>query len=178
MIRLHRRHRLLLGALALAATIWLLDRLSGGTGPPPAQAGGTPHAPPPAPPDWSAVDALIGRVIALRGADEAPRLPDPVRDVFQPSALLADLLAAAQAPPPAATEPPPEDPAADFAARHRLSATVLGTQPLAVVDDVVVGLGAVLDGHKLVAVERDAVVFEALVTRVRVRLTMPVPGSP
>jgi len=179
MIRLQRRHRLLLGALVLAATIWLFDRLSHGTGPQPAQARGSASAPMPAVlPDWGDVNALVSRIVALRGADKAPRLPDSARDVFQPSALFTGLLAAAEVQPPADAEPSREKSPVDFAARHRLSATVLGAEPLAVVDDIVVGLGAVVDGHTLVAVERDAVVFEEQATGAQVRLTLPAPGVP
>lgn len=178
-MRLQRRHRLLLGALVLAATIWLFDRLSGGAGPQPAQAQGNDSAPAPtASLAWDDVNALVSRVVALRQGGDERRLPETARDLFQPSALLAQLLAATEAPVPSAAESPPADTPGDFGARHRLSGVVLGAEPLAVVDDVVVGLGAVLDGHTLVSVERDAVVFEETATGVRLRLTLPAPGVP
>ncbi len=178
-MRLQRRHRLLLGALVLAVTIWLLDRLSGRTGPQPAQAKGNGTAPAPTTSlAWDDADALLRRLAALRADGDERRLPETARDPFQPSALLAQLLPATEVPMPSGAESPPADTPGNFGARHRLAGVVLGAEPLAVVDDVVVGLGAVLDGHTLVAVERDAVVFEETATGVRVRLTLPGPGVP
>ena len=63
-------------------------------------------------------------------------------------------------------------PGHEFANTHLLTGVIIGHLPLAQVDGRLLPLGAVLDGHTLIAIERDFVVFERATDRERVALEL------
>lgn len=115
------------------------------------------------------VEQVIGRLASQ--STEPPAIPDEgARDPFA-------------AAPPSTAIPPDEhaeqdqqqDPAMDFAERHRLDGVLAGPQPVAIVDSIVCPLGTRIDGFRLVRIEATRAVFERHGVRVELKLE---PQSP
>jgi len=158
MRRLNARQRLLLGALLLAGVILALDRFTGRAQPAAAQAQPGTTAPAAAPLGWQEVETRLARVQEnyVSVAAELQRLE---RDLFVPSAAIDATYGTLQTAPEREETQSVVDPAAEFRARHRLLGVMLGSLPLATIDDRVLPLGAELEGYRLVRVTRDQVVF-------------------
>lgn len=160
MKRIPPRHKLLGGALTLALLIWAADSYLGG-GPPPAQAS-------PAKTDtnspevaaWQDVSELVARLTCRHYTPIADALRRADRDLFLPTPQFEAAFAPAEEFAADAAQEAEPDPAVDFAARHRLVGVLLGKQPLAVIDNHLLAVNAELDGHRLVEVHRDRVVFQ------------------
>lgn len=156
MILASRRVRMLLGGLSFTTVVWATDWITGRGAPQPALAGegvATPAASQPAPLD---VDALIA-AITLNEPSDAIELD--FRDPFTPSGKLLEL---EQKPAPAAARDPAAQAAADaptFDHAHVLHAAIIGDVPLALVDGVLLSIGAELDGLRLAEIYRDHVIF-------------------
>ncbi|MBP9024716.1 MAG: hypothetical protein KBH81_01060, partial [Phycisphaerae bacterium] len=63
-------------------------------------------------------------------------------------------------------------PGHEFANTHLLTGVIIGHLPLAQVDGRLLPLGAVLEGHTLIAIERDFVVFENATDSERITLEL------
>jgi hypothetical protein len=176
MKRISAKNGALVGALLLVGAIWVFDHSSGGSRPETLQAAqSTGDAQPVVTLDWEPVAETVEQL--TRGdytsvIDELDRLE---HDVFLPgpeltfTTTLDELEGAGLA---AVAEP--EDVAATpgFAARHKLPGVVVGVQPLAVVDGLVLPLNSDLDGYMLVDVQRDYVVFADAASGERVTLEL------
>ncbi|MGD8453712.1 MAG: hypothetical protein PVJ57_18010 [Phycisphaerae bacterium] len=179
MSRLSKRHRMLGGvlltALSFLAGDWYLK-----TGEP-AKAQGAAHGSGGAGGSgaiatrWEDVSGLVAQLTDTHYTSVADELASVDRDLFVPTAVveeafpvvepvLSEAEEAAAAPPPA---PPPS-----FEEVHRLVGVMIGAHPLAVIDDLVVPVGGVVDGHELVEVQRDYVVLKSRETGLLVRLTV------
>jgi len=180
MKRLTKQQRLLAAGLTLALGIWAVDTLTGKkAGPVRAQAAQATTPPPAAAVDWEQVNTLVARLTEQRYVSVAPELDQTSRDLFAPSAAMESSLA------PVEPVIEPNAPAiqeaaiADFRDRHELSGVVIGRHPLAIVDGHVLRPGSELDGHRLVELQRDYVVFQAAQTGTRVTLKLiPRTGKP
>lgn len=182
-MRLTRRQRVLLGALGLAATVWLIDALAGSGGPRPAA--GNPAAAPVAGPNgpvarWQSAGDEVARLVQHRYEPLAEDAAVWARDLFQPTPAMERALGPATPPAEpaaAAPGPPSEPPRPGFAERHRLLGVMLGDVPVAVVDGRLLVPNSDLDGFVLVDVQRDYVVFERRADGERVRLELESPLS-
>lgn len=94
------------------------------------------------------------------------------RDVFAPTPAMLAELGPAHAPEVVEPAPASSQPNS-FAQRHRLDGVMLGRRPLAVVDGVVVPLGATFDRHRLIAVDRNGAIFSDGEQRVELRVPIP-----
>ena len=109
------------------------------------------------------LDAFIEKVTRSDYRSVAGELDMIGRDVFVPTSLLTSAIY----PPREVSlmtleaEAPAEEAEAQksFPERHTLVGVMIGGQALAAVDDQVIALGSELDGHVLVEVKRDYVVF-------------------
>lgn len=164
------RHGVLGGALLLACGLWAVDHFRGG--PRRAQAEQPLATPAAAAPDEAAVADLVARVTDNSYAPLTAELAGLSRDLFVAPPALAAQIAPAQA---VEQEPPataPAVPPPGFAEVHRLTGVVIGAKRYAVVDDRLLAPGVVLDGHRLIEVQRAAVVFEDVETGRTVRLEL------
>lgn len=169
MKRPKKRQRLLISAACLALVGWLLDSALR-DGPTEAQAGsstdGTRQTV-----RWQDISGLIERYTHVQYESLARELAALDRDLFVPTpAITARLFER-----PIDDDGEAEQAAAERAAfsdRHRLTGVVLGRQPLAVIDGQVVRSGDRLDGHHVLEVQRDSVVLECDITKLRVVLSM------
>ncbi|MEW6200132.1 MAG: hypothetical protein AB1601_15890 [Planctomycetota bacterium] len=153
------RQRLLLGALVVAGGIWLADSQMGGGQPKPAQAQSAAAAQGTAPAIvWQDVGPLLTRLTNTDYSSVAGRLEQQERDLFMPTPVIESALGPAAVVEEDDTQPA-VDRAAQFKERHRLVGVLLGGTGWAVIDDRLYPLRAELDGYRLVAIERDRVVF-------------------
>lgn len=153
------RQRLLLGALVVAGGIWLADSQMGGGQPKPAQAQSAAAAHGTAPTIvWQDVGPLLTRLTNTDYSSVARRLERQERDLFMPTPAIESALGPAAVVEEDDTQPA-VDRAAQFKERHRLVGVLLGGTGWAVIDDRLYPLRAELDGYRLVAIERDRVVF-------------------
>lgn len=169
------RQRLLAGALLIALAIAGIDHLVGRGQPAAAQASeAAPTSAPAAPADWHDVDDLVQRLTHNDYEPVGVELAQLPRDLFVSTPLANAAFAAADPPPgPEDAEPVPESVrAAEFTARHKLRGVLLGAEPLAAVDALLLPLDAELDGYRLAQIERDYVVFQHSDGEARVRLEL------
>lgn len=169
-----QRRRTLIGVLALAGVGWAIDALliRGGSAPRTAQAELVVAEATPV--DARDVDTLIAR-LQRSSADAAPLPIDELqRNPFAPSETLRAQLA------PASTVDAPDAPDAaarktvqQFAAAHRLTGTLAGPQPTALIDGRVVRLGDAIDGFVVVEIAPGRVVLRR--DEVAAVLTVPEP---
>jgi hypothetical protein len=173
--RISPRKRLLGGVLLLALGIWALDRFTGVGQPTPAQAGQqAPATGLPVTAEWQDVTELVARLTNTGYAPVASELRELDRDLFLPTAQIEEAFHRPVA------EPPPEEPAdkqaaeppQDFGTRHRLVGVMLGPNPMAVIDGHVLPLDSQVDGHALIQVARDYVVFRETATGAQVTLEL------
>ena len=177
MKRLTLRQRVLVGALVGAGLIGGVDWLTRG-GPAPAAAGqdgeGETSG---ALSGWVGIDEAVARLTTTGYVSVAGDISKLGRDLFRPTPLIngafREPMMAPSAPPSEIEQQKVGQPVA-FSDQHTLSGVVTGAVPLAVVDDRVLPLHGRLDGHVLVEVQRDCVVFEASATGERVRLRLEV----
>lgn len=183
MTKLAKRHRLLGGALLLAAGAWAVDHFTSG-GPKPAQAtpaptvgtattvnptGGPVNA---GPTSWTDVQTLVSRLTDTQYTSVDTELAALDRDLFRPTPLIdaaftgPELDAAARE---AEANQPAQPP---FEERHRLTGVMLGAKPLAIVDGQLLPLRSAFDEHVLVELRRDYVVFVRVADGARVRLDL------
>ncbi len=154
------RQRLLLGALLVAGGIWLADSQMGGGQPRPAQAQSAASAQAAAPTVvWQDVGPLLTRLTNTDYSSVAGRLEQQERDLFMPTPAIESALGPAAVVVEEDDAQPAVDRAAQFKERHRLVGVLVGGTGWAVIDDRLYPLRAELDGYRLVAIERDRVVF-------------------
>jgi hypothetical protein len=185
--RITARQRMLLVVAAVAAAGWGLDTLLR-TKPKPAKAGvAAAVSTVPQAVDWDAVERLVTQLTGSQYDSVAGQVATLRRDAFVPTPLIRAAVAPPPPPAPAPPEPvvveaeaPSEPVEADFAVRHVLSGVTLGSHPLAVVNSRVLRLSDTLDGHTLIAIQRDAVTFRCQMTASEVVLRLrheSVPGD-
>ena len=175
------------GALVVVAGFWAVDRLTGVGGPASAQADPSqPGQSSVGPAAWQDVSELVTSLTGTEYQSVAGEVEGLRRDLFVPTPLID---AAFAEPEPAVISETPEleeDVASqpDFASRHRLGGVIIGDKPLAVIDDRLLPIGSELDGHTLVEVHRDCVVFRQVGTELLVTLELeqrpenPPPNGP
>jgi len=183
MKRLNRTQRLLAAALVLAVGIWAVDSLTRGGGPRQANAQQSAETTVPAPADWGDVAKLVERLTRSEYAPVATGLAQVERDLFLPTPAIERVILEASPPPEEERGAPPAEQAEpEFPDRHQLLGVMLGTTPLAVVDDLVVPRHAMLDGHVLIELHQYHVVFAEPATGKRFTLTLEAqtarPGTP
>ena len=168
MKRIPATQRMLIGVLTLAGLAWAVDAYTGTTRPAAASAAlSQVPVTVTGPANWEEVDEMVRRLTQISYDSVAEKLIGLNRDLFMPTPLID----AACAPLPAPVEetaPETRDaapPKPEFGALHELGGVILGESPLAVVDDRVLPLGAVLDGYILVELQRDYAVFQHLETQ-------------
>jgi hypothetical protein len=110
-------------------------------------------------------EALERFLLAPESPPLGPSFDRALRDPFVASAEMQVALSPAPLPPAAAAESavagPANAPAAlPFSERHKLEGVVAGQTPLALVDGRALRIGALLDGHRLIRIERDRVEFD------------------
>lgn len=173
MIKLTQRRRLLGGVLLIAAGFWVADHLGGGgTKPRPAQAAPTPDAAPPLTVgEWPEVGELVASVTRPPYQPVEPELDRLPRDLFAPTDHVERMLAQSVPTPPPESQPAPTA-GPSFAERHTFSGILHGARPLAVVDQRVLPLQAELDGHVLIEIQRDYVIFRPVAGGADVKLTL------
>jgi hypothetical protein len=162
MTQITGRQKLLGGAALLAAVVWAVDWFAGGGRPAPAQA--SPSAAEQSSttqPAWQDVNDLVARLTSRRYVPVADELDELPRDLFLPTPLIESALGRAE---PEETDQPdqPNDSKRsepDFASRHKLVGVMLGTAPVAVIDEHMVPLNTDFDGYTLTEIQRDYVVF-------------------
>lgn len=164
---LSRRHKLLGGVLSVAAMVWVFDVIGGD--PTPKEAGATQAA--------AGTDASVelgdvaGRAqgileILSRPADVTlgPRRGNSVcRDLFVPEAsawrqhLTRGLRFETKSIESPEAPPSKADDKLSFAETHVFRGVVAGRSPLALIGDVIVSKGAVVDGYRVIDIQRDRV---------------------
>jgi hypothetical protein len=177
--RIFGRNRVLTAALLVAGGVWLADALTRG-GPTPARAAQT-AAPVVAPViNWPEIEEHVARLTRADYASVSADVDGLDRDLFAPSQVVADALAASAPPPVVELEDPQVSAEQDFRARHKLTGVIVGQRPLAVVDERLWPLGAEQDGFQLIEVQRDHAVFRHTTTDIRLTLELPraLPGKP
>jgi hypothetical protein len=181
MKRLSATQRVLGGALLALVAFWLFDHFTGRSRPAAAQgkpartemASGKSVA-------WPDLSDRVAHLTRPAYASVATELNQVARDLFIPVPAAQQALAASV--PHDETPPPPEEPAPpkpSFESRHKLAGVIIGHNSLAVIDDRLFGIGAVLDGYRLVEVHRDFVRLCDTDTGKLVTLTLQQrPGNP
>jgi hypothetical protein len=170
--------RILVGALALAVAGWGLDALTRSSGPRPARGADSGEGVQPATAAGVEDSAqLVQRLLSRDYASVAAELDRTERDLFVPTPLMQ--VATAPQPVPGEEPEPPSDLNAepDFPSKHVLTGVIIGHTPLAQVDGRLLPLGAVLDGHTLVEIQRDGVVFADSESPARVTLELKRPAT-
>ncbi|MCK4340091.1 MAG: hypothetical protein KAY37_00015 [Phycisphaerae bacterium] len=174
MRRLSNRQRVIGGALVLAVLVWVADWLIG-DGPTPLQAGqAAPLQTQVVTAKWRDVTDLVARLTEAEYASVAEELDQLQRDLFMPSMLIESVFSVEvpEEPPEPITVKESEVPELDFATRHKLEGVVIGSRPLAVIDDRVLPLNSDLEGYTLIGVQRDGVIFRHSITQVLIRLEL------
>lgn len=179
MKRVSRRTVLPLGAVLVAVAIWTADNYWGGgprvasaaPGAAAKQGSGTPvpHVD---------LAALRNRLLPPAYQSVASELDAIQRDAFAPLAQFAPQPVPPEVvseEPPGPPAPAPEEVIAAFRARHRLTGVMLGSEPLAVIDQDVVPLRSELDGFRMIEISRDTATFEGLSGEGRVTLDLVTP---
>ncbi len=167
------KQRVLFGALLLAAGIYLVDTLTGGAEPRPANA--APAAQPQLPSigPWQDVSGLIARLTAGRYQPLDGELDALSRDLFAPTPTVEKAFGIGVARKQATPESSPTERSSDFQQNHRLEGVVLGRQPLALINGQVYALNSDLDGYKLIEISRSHVDLHHPPSGRRVRLELP-----
>ncbi len=167
--------RLLIAVLVLASAAWLVDRLTGSAQPRTAEAAPAQVAPALRAAAWEDINALVARLTNVEYQSVADELARLERDLFAPPEQMLGAPPAAGADGLADDEsagPVQTPPATPFAERHVLHGVILGTSPLAVIDDQLLSLDAVLEEHRLVQIRRDHVVLEHIASGAQVSLQL------
>lgn len=178
MKRISGRQRLLGGALLIVALIGTVDWFAGPGGPTKAQAGPSPaDASSARQTQWQDPTEVVVHLLRQDYTSIEMDLDQSQRDLFQPTPLFESAFArAALAELEEATEPGAQtggaSPEADFRTRHQLVGVMIGSTPLAVVDDRLLSLNSDLEGYRLVEVRRDYVVFLQPDTQERITLEL------
>jgi hypothetical protein len=163
--------RLLIAILVLASAAWLVDRLTGSAQPRTAEAAPAQATPGQRAAAWEDINALVACLTDVEYQSVADELGRLERDLFAPpDEMLGAPLTIGPGDP--ADAPAQAPPAAPFAERHVLQGVILGASPLAVIDDQLLGLNAVLEEHRLVQIHRDYVVLEHIASGAQVILQL------
>lgn len=157
-----QRQKILGGVFLIVGVAWSMDMLTGG--PQPAPAGAVPTLTlevMPMPPEPQELEALIDGIMQPPPAREALPFEFATRDVFQPSAAMpivgdGGLGSAIEG----ESEEARENAQVAFDSQHQLQGIIAGRVPLALIDGQLVGVGVVIDGHRLTEIQRDEVIFE------------------
>lgn len=167
MMRLSKQQRVLLGALGLAVVVWVGDMLTGSGEPKTAEAAAsTVAAAPQQTAEWHDLSADIARLTSGTYTSAAGELEPLQRDLFQPSPLMVEVFSPQESEEEEAQEAAAvvplatSNPGDDFAARHVLSGVMLGSSPIAVIDDQLVPLKTTIEDYILIEINRDQVVFQ------------------
>jgi len=176
--RLTARHRLLLGGLTLAAGVWAVDYFTAG-GPKPAGAAESNVTEPTLPVvDWVTVDERVRSLIDDRYESVQQSLDELDRDLFKPTGVVEEAFAQAALDHEQTLEAEAEDVAKDvpppptFDEVHQLTGVMLGRRPIAAIDGRTLRRNSELDGHVLIAIARDHVVFRSKESGEEIRLEL------
>lgn len=154
------RRQILLAALGLVASSWIVDWLMGGAEPRPAVAKSpekAESAPAPAAKQPVDVPALIRRLVAAAAESQPHERARNMADPFTPRGAIAELLT--PRPTPAAAQAAPSKPAEGVPGAQVLQGVVLGRTRLAVIDGRLCAVGDRFGDYRLVRIERDFVEF-------------------
>ena len=151
-MRLSKTRGIMMLFFSLVLTAFVLDRFTGG----PRPAAGTPSAVSGSAPAPPAVPPIVRRT-QPGAALPAPLNLENLRDVFQLPAALQQRLTALPQPEPVETETAEEAAGRGFGERHALRGVLLGTRPLALIDEGIYAEGGWIDGYQVVQILRDRV---------------------
>ncbi len=164
--------RILIGILAVAVAGWVVDTLRSRTPQAAQAASATTEAAPAEAANGEDLAALVQRLVSDHYAPVSAELERLERDLFVPTPLMQAETAPASEPGELSEALDESPPGLEFSNKHLLTGVIIGHLPLAQVDGRLLPLGAVLEGHTLIAIERDFVVFENATDSERITLEL------